>query len=683
MASTRTKITIGTLMFILLSSGAIYVNLETDDACLSVRLYEDYTGFLTKVNCEGRYLTAGNEEFRLMDGSKVVPRDKANIEIHHFLNETPIRLVLEVPYKNDQKSVINHTYTYNPNSTNITQFPVAHAAELFNAEGLFYRYTVDDLKTDGNKIKYTDGETVWNFGLNMRVEVDPGYRWAWQGLYYGTDSLTVQYGVDSDYEVINTRLFDPPTNVGNCTELMDINSSLNADYVLTNDIDCAGVSVTPLGNSTIPFGGSIDGAGYTISNMDYGTTNKGFFGGYNVTAYDQVHNITFDNMTLVSSASGTSTLINEPITDFYINDINIINSQITGSQTNTGLLLGIAQNQDTATVYGANIRNIFVNNSNIVALNAGGVTIGKLQAGTNTVSNIQVINSNVSGNVAVGGIIGDITTSANTTITNVSFDGRVIAASHSFSGILGRWQDTAGYTLIIRNAYAGGYLEGIQRGGGIFGFAQNSAGTIDIDDVYSTATINTTGTTNSGGIAGYPKGTTITIDNAFALNGETESITNAGGIIGEVTATNTITNSYWQNTTTTAVSCVSSTSNNTGCTVENSFEYYTNVSQAPMSSWDISTAYTKDSRWVDQNYLNETPCLAFEDSCLAEPSCSYTSGDFTIACGTCNVTDNEALGSNDMIFTGTGEVLISSNVSGVVNTNVDSCNVRLTGSITG
>lgn len=101
-----------------------------------------------------------------------------------------------------------------------------------------------------------------------------------------------------------------------------------------------------------------------------------------------------------------------------------------------------------------------------------------------------------------------------------------------------------------------------------------------------------------------------------------------------------------------------------------------------------STAYTKDSIWVDQSYLNATPCLAFEDSCIAETapsggSCSYTSGDFTIACGTCNVTDNEALGNNDIIFTGTGNVLITSNVSGVTSTQVNSCGVQLQGSISG
>jgi len=47
----------------------------------------------------------------------------------------------------------------------------------------------------------------------MKVHLHPNYRWAWIGWPYGSDSVSAQYDIKSDYEVFNVRLFDPVTSL--------------------------------------------------------------------------------------------------------------------------------------------------------------------------------------------------------------------------------------------------------------------------------------------------------------------------------------------------------------------------------------------------------------------------------------------------------------------------------------
>ena len=50
-------------------------------------------------------------------------------------------------------------------------------------------------------------------------------------------------------------------------ELQAMNNDLDAYYSLQNDIDLTGITWTPVGNETSPFTGSLEGNGYTISDL--------------------------------------------------------------------------------------------------------------------------------------------------------------------------------------------------------------------------------------------------------------------------------------------------------------------------------------------------------------------------------------------------------------------------------
>jgi len=93
-----------------------------------------------------------------------------------------------------------------------------------------------------------------------------------------------------------------PYQINNCSSLQDMENNLSAHYVLVNDIDCSGFDYgdgkgfKPVGTSTTPFTGSLDGQGYTISDLfiNRTTTYVGLFG-YTGSSIS-INNITLENV---------------------------------------------------------------------------------------------------------------------------------------------------------------------------------------------------------------------------------------------------------------------------------------------------------------------------------------------------------------------------------------------------
>ncbi len=68
--------------------------------------------------------------------------------------------------------------------------------------------------------------------------------------------------------------------ITNITHLESIHEDLSGDYIMTDNIDAKGQEFNPIGNSTHPFTGSIDGRGHLISDLyiDEKSNNTGLFG---------------------------------------------------------------------------------------------------------------------------------------------------------------------------------------------------------------------------------------------------------------------------------------------------------------------------------------------------------------------------------------------------------------------
>lgn len=202
------QITIGVLTLLLLVSGIIYIQMN------NVKLRVDYdksTFYVKLLNEEGQpygnWLVSGKEYNRLFSGTKILNRNTKGITIEQTIDGQDVKIVRTTPYQ--KGPVIKDTYTFRGDINSVELFPISHKVEIYNATGYLYRYTVDELKETGIKRKLIN-ELTLNFGLNMKVELQQGYSWAWIGWPYGTDSLSAQYAIKSDYQVINVRLFDPP-----------------------------------------------------------------------------------------------------------------------------------------------------------------------------------------------------------------------------------------------------------------------------------------------------------------------------------------------------------------------------------------------------------------------------------------------------------------------------------------
>ena len=104
-------------------------------------------------------------------------------------------------------------------------------------------------------------------------------------------------------------------------------------YVLTEDLDFEGVTITPIGNSSTPFRGVFDGNGHTISNLKYTKSNTdGRVGLFGTLTGAIVKNLTLKDASIIlgakSDVSGSSEF---GLLAAYAKDSVIDNCHVTGT----------------------------------------------------------------------------------------------------------------------------------------------------------------------------------------------------------------------------------------------------------------------------------------------------------------------------------------------------------------
>ena len=96
--------------------------------------------------------------------------------------------------------------------------------------------------------------------------------------------------------------------ITNCNELQMMqtgSSSSPVNYTLANNIDCSTiVNFIPIGNSSNPFYGEIDGQGYSIYNLKINTSGNAGLIGYSGNC--NISNIVLKNCSITSSSSSSS-----------------------------------------------------------------------------------------------------------------------------------------------------------------------------------------------------------------------------------------------------------------------------------------------------------------------------------------------------------------------------------------
>jgi trimeric autotransporter adhesin len=321
------------------------------------------------------------------------------------------------------------------------------------------------------------------------------------------------------------------TSITNAHQLQLMAMNPAASYTLAQNIDASttgsGTDVwsssgfAPIGNSTTPFTGSLNGQGYTINHLTIYLPSNDEVGLFGVTGVGSV----IQNVGLL----GDSVNGNEYVGGLVgYNAGSVTNSYagvsfracgfcfiFSGSVTGNAIVGGLVGYSD------GTVSNSYATGS--VNASAGSEYVGGLVGYSDgTISNSYAAGS-VSGNSDVGGLVG-----VNEGTVSSSYATGSVTGSDDVGGLAG--YNANGAT--ISDSYATGSVTGSDNVGGLVGY---NAGTIDC---YATG--NVSGTNYVGGLVGYNDGGTIS--NSFA-SGSVSGSSPVGGLVGANSGT--VSNSFW------------------------------------------------------------------------------------------------------------------------------------------
>ena len=265
------------------------------------------------------------------------------------------------------------------------------------------------------------------------------------------------------------------------------------------------------------------------------------------------------------------------IYDFYIDNIGL---------NNTGLF-GVT---NLASIANVSFYNVSINgNDNI------GVLAGSLDS--STISNVDVILGDVSGNDNVGALVGDLRYYSR--IEN-SFSFADVNGGNNVGGLVG-----VGDVSSIYYSYSEADVTGNNNVGGLMGNMSHAK----IYDSYSRSKV--TGTTDVGGLFGVSGetrdisiiGENNVIENSFTLS-YVQGSSNIGSVGGNIVEPIIIVDTYWNNFSGNPSSALGDGSSSSFVSISDNLFYFTNQTNIPISSLDIS-------RW--NFYIDSLPRLEREN----------------------------------------------------------------------
>ena len=336
-------------------------------------------------------------------------------------------------------TIENGTFVGNIHAVYVYQGELTVKGGTYSIQQLYssekpYEYVLncyDDHRTDGTAKIIVTGGTFEKFNpANCAAEG--------AGTNFVAAGYTAKKLEGDKYQVValfasGTGTAKDPFTVATDEQLKAFAADVNggADYAgkiikLTADIDLAGKEWAPIGTAEHPFSGTFDGNNKTISNLKITTGNYAGLFGYVSTA--TIKNVKLANAQ-VSGGERMASLIGRITDDATVtNCSNDAASSVTGSDSNTGGLIGEIVN--------------------------GTVEL------SNLVNNAAVKNTKKS-NSRAGGVVAQVTTGANVTLTNCTNNGAVNTNNGYAGGIVSAYQSG---TLNIANCVNRGTLVGAYEG---------------------------------------------------------------------------------------------------------------------------------------------------------------------------------------------------------------------------
>ena len=292
--------------------------------------------------------------------------------------------------------------------------------------------------------------------------------------------------------------------ISDCKSLQNISSSiayLSSYFQLLNDINCIGFFFSPIGNSSLPFNGTLDGKGHTISNVTIfsNSSSVGIFGEGNGAI---VRNLSIKFIKIVANNSTGVGMLFGKCSNCNISSINAsatpssANLVVGGYQVGGLVGCGITMNMSYCTV-----SDTFVN---LTGSGEGGGLFG----GANSVYLYKCFNLGISGCATCPIVMG-----------RSHIGGLVGACSHC---------------SVYQSGVNQGSTIGNNRTGGLFGSFYNSTALIE---VYARSSVFVTASANSGGgIAGelgfYAPNYHMIVQNSYSKASVSCGSPSCGGFFG-------------------------------------------------------------------------------------------------------------------------------------------------------
>lgn len=346
-----------------------------------------------------------------------------------------------------------------------------------------------------------------------------------------------------------------PYVIATCTQLQNINNDLEylaASFVLSNNIDCSGISnfnpiasTTPVTFYKSGFSGRFDGAGYTISNVTINYPAANDVGLFREMEGGTVRNVTLSNFS-VTGNSNVAALVGD---------------------MNPGAVVGVTVTN--ATISGG-------------AFGGGGAIAGKAWESYIYASRAQA--TTITGSGYLGGLVG----SFSGTIERSYASTTVTGTASRIGGLLGRMVSEA----VIKDSYSNSNVSGSDSVGGLVGETSSFQYRTLILNSYSSGSTTATLTgAYVGGIVGLIV-SRLYIQNVFAT-GPVSLTTHSGGIAGQNGSfSSNFSNVYYYPTGTNQTLCEwFRTYATEECTSNDTSAYYNVSSNAPLSSWDFTNIW--------------------------------------------------------------------------------------------
>jgi hypothetical protein len=175
-------------------------------------------------------------------------------------------------------------------------------------------------------------------------------------------------------------------------ELMATSADWNKQFILTSNINLAGITVTPVGNNSTAFTGVFDGGGHIISNVVINTPGSGSVGLFGYVSGGKIKNLGVMDANIQGSSS-VGGLVGQ-------NSGTLTGCYATGSVTGTNSVGGLVGNKGSGVIDSCYATCTVSGNSYV-----GGL-VGLVGAPGGTMSTCYAAGA-VSGNNYVGGLVGE------------------------------------------------------------------------------------------------------------------------------------------------------------------------------------------------------------------------------------------------------------------------------------